>query len=595
MKTFPLHLTLFAVFLSLLVSAASAQNTKTQDQPIRIQLKHSHETTTQWLQRNQHAMRAVDPTVALIKPDPNPAARDEDTDSTFLSFDDTSILDGSMAGGFSLGGGVISGPLGPGGPSPSGPSADPNSPWDWTDPAPQPMYVHGWAAPVYDELPYFNSVGPASVLATVNPDIDYLDGWHLVYKDFGGPGAEGSVSWPWFWLHNKQRGLSHIFFWPTTLQEGYDHALVRLTQENGKEMPIFTFNQNITPGAPGDTPDNSVIGSNFLDFFDDANNEFVGITKIANQQWCHVAVPFTGYVPPADATWDAKINIEITGIDESNFQATGELALDAITSETTASGAMAAGGAVLAGIENFFGGWPDLKDRMDERANADDTWWESLLGNIQTMTPDLLGVAVGFGKSMLLNGAEDVPQILGYEGELAFEGTLTSSDFSYNISIFIPGCNLTNPSHPLAPEYQKPLGILALDRPNVEIVWDYIATWRMCWTSLTDPQLPLYLNPDLDGTVDVEAGFVNRFGETKFHSLAEFPNVGFFGEHFGSPDLAEYWFWNVDDNDEVIYLDAHRPGSIAVKLTITPPITAPNQEPVILVNSYGGSVTSRRN
>gem|GEM_PF-4732133 len=30
MKTFALHLTLFAVFRSLLVSAASAQNTKTQ-------------------------------------------------------------------------------------------------------------------------------------------------------------------------------------------------------------------------------------------------------------------------------------------------------------------------------------------------------------------------------------------------------------------------------------------------------------------------------------------------------------------------------------------------------------------------------------
>ena len=348
-------------------------------------------------------------------------------------------------------------------PVPQPPCVAPDPDWDWLDNRSLTFYITGEREPVENiRLPYFTGEGPAGVLISgTKVDLQPDDGWVLLYKNFGQPTC--SVVIPHFVLYNKYRGVIRLFYLYINSTETYTHAVAYLRQTFGPTA-LLTFGRT----------------DYYYNAFNPGEVES-SIHEVTPRQWSYADFAVIGY--DARIPQDATLQFAIYGVDETILTAKGDVSLTQVLAPGSAGGPVNVDvDAIQAGIERGFSWFKTAQDatssiRREAQRNPN-AWWNQpndvgerlvdLLTDsaLSSLAGPIAGVA-GLVSSFIFGGPTTQP--LQFEGDLNITGTLTQQELIHAFTMRTPGAEISRVDDPIAPYYDKPLGIFnLLDKPEMD-------------------------------------------------------------------------------------------------------------------------------
>ncbi|NMO21059.1 hypothetical protein HPC49_29035 [Pyxidicoccus fallax] len=307
------------------------------------------------------------------------------------------------------------------------PPGDPNlSPtWDWTViGAGHTMYYSpngGTPIPLNNvQLPFFTSGHP---LATDEKDMYPEDGWMLVYRDFGTPTSAPAM--PFFALYNKYKGTLRFMYYNAG-NFAYSAYRAELSFRN-------------TAATGGLMTFTDTAKATLADYDKAKQDDFMGRMAI-NQGWAWADFTLFGYDPNAHP--DAKLHLELHGLNISDVQLEGQLNLNqVIDSSAPATSNTNAFSSLLAAYNAGHKYYKDVnaqKAALQARVNkelqnpAADPWWVSVaqqfLGSSVVSAAPYIGAMIGFVKFFI--GGKTKParrEPMNFEGALKMTGTITTA------------------------------------------------------------------------------------------------------------------------------------------------------------------------
>ena len=440
------------------------------------------------------------------------------------------------------------------------PAPHPNAGWDWTEDVVYTLHVVG-IQDISVRLPYFQNMGPAGELALgADTDIYPADGWVAVSRDFGTPTEE--VTLPSFLLYNKYRGILRYFFFNTIPHENYTFGRVSLRQSSsGNEAALFTF------GEPG----------YFVNDFDTGLVQDA-IVKLVPMQWCYADFVIVGYDPYLPT--DARLSFDLIGVEETELQASGGLALDQVLNKTNITGKLDPLGALNTAHKKYKDTTKTLDDLRD-KVNEKNGFWKDYLGPV--LNSDLasavpyVSTAVALVKAFIGGKPKQVSP-MKFKGGLELSGNLTTVNPLHTLVMFAPGALLSDPNSRQRPIYTEPLGIFnVVDQPTMQeehnidctmnkTTWEVECTDEINYSVYT--HLDVVINPALsDATVDVKAGFAYDNQAVTYYTESGFNALTF---HEIIPELgnSQYSF-----------------EQMALKVSVTPTNNS-YPDPIVMTNLY---------
>lgn len=306
------------------------------------------------------------------------------------------------------------------------PPGDPNmaATWDWTvSGAGHTMYYSkNGSAPVQlnnVQLPFFTSGHP---LATDQKDMYPADGWMLVYRDFGTPTSAPAM--PFFALYNKYKGTLRFMYY------------------NAENLAYTAYRAELsfrsTAATAGLMTFTDTAKSTLADYDKSKQDDFLGRMAI-NRGWAWADFTLFGFDPNAHP--DAKLHLELHGLNISQVQLEGQLDLNQVIDNSAPAASNTNAFSTLLGA--FNAGHKYYKDLNAQKAAlqarvtkekqnpAADPWWvapaESFLASAVVGAAPYIGAMLGFVKFFM--GGKSGParrEPMNFEGALTMTGTIST-------------------------------------------------------------------------------------------------------------------------------------------------------------------------
>ncbi len=365
--------------------------------------------------------------------------------------------------------------------------------WDWTDDSDYTLYyltsnIGGTINWITKKMPYYDQYGPAfrDLFSFSNdPDIQEVDGWVLLARDFGTPTSAPLL--PWFMLYNKYRGVIRWFFVNTYFDNTYSHFLGTMKHQDaaGTTTAVLTWLDH---------------EKGFLDDYDgDVVQTYIG--DMAPGQWAFVDFMVKGYDPNIQE--NAAFTFSIQGVLQSDITLEGLIT----TEENQAIANKKSTGPNLGmddlqkAIKYYNSAESSINDLKKKTYNADgsvkDKWYAGILDGIFTsgvtnIVPGLSAVAGFLGSVFGASGgssAMPVPMPIKFTASHQLSGEIVSNQPLLYFSILAPGApNVVLPPGTFRTVYDEPLGIFNLTtQPIVNYIIDEHEWWAkwLCWNSDT--------------------------------------------------------------------------------------------------------------
>jgi hypothetical protein len=325
------------------------------------------------------------------------------------------------------------------------PTGDPNlsSTWDWTvSGAGHTMYYSpNGSTPIQlnnVQLPFFTSGHP---LATDEKDMYPADGWMLVYRDFGTPTSAPAM--PFFALYNKYKGTLRFMYY-NVQNLAYTAYRAELSfRSTTSTAGLMTFTDTVK--------------ASLADYDKAKQDDFMGRMAI-NQGWAWADFTLFGYDPNAHP--DAKLHLELHGMDISQVALEGSLNLNQVIDSSAPSSSNTNAFSTLVGAYNAGHKYykdvnaqkaalaARVKKETDNTATAD-PWWvapaQTFLASGVVSAAPYIGAMLGFVKFFMggkTGQARREP--MNFEGALKLNGTITTvqqidmGDFALNTGAAAP-------------------------------------------------------------------------------------------------------------------------------------------------------------
>ncbi len=343
--------------------------------------------------------------------------------------------------------------------NPSNPNLDPN--WKWyINSGPLDLWYSGAHDVIHINkqvyLPYFTS-GSELNTPDVKKDMFPQDGWRLVCKDFGTPSE--APTQPFFMLYNVNSGILRLCFYNAReINYSYFKAELFFVDES-QSSAILTFTDDKKP---------------FLTDFNRSKKEsFIG--KVATYNgWGYADFHLFGYDPSLNK--NARIRLQVHGIDKSKVSASGDLTLDQVMEDANLSAsddfsfsdlkdAFQSGAKQYKGAQKVIKGLTDRVDKEEKKIEEGGTapWWLEAAQNINSVAQFVPygGAIVGFVKSAFFGNDEVSRKPINFEGDLELSGKIE------NEKLLISEDFVFNPNAPLSSEYYRfvqdvPIGVFNL-------------------------------------------------------------------------------------------------------------------------------------
>jgi hypothetical protein len=351
------------------------------------------------------------------------------------------------------------------------PAGDPNlnPAWDWTvSGAGHTMYYStNGSLPIQlnnVQLPFFTSGHP---LATDQKDMYPADGWMLVYRDFGTPTSAPAM--PFFALYNRYKGTLRFMYYNAT-SAAYSAYRAELSfRSTTSTAGLMTFTDTVK--------------STLADYDRAKQDDFMGRMAI-NQGWAWADFTLFGYDPSAHP--DAKLHLELHGLDIGQVQLEGQLNLNQVIDSSSPSTSNTNAFSTLLGAYNA--GHKYYKDVNAQKAAlaarvkkekdnpAADPWWvataETFLASGVVSAAPYIGAMIGFVKFFM--GGKSGParrEPMNFQGALTMTGQIVTAqqidmgDFALSTG-------------PQAPDFYRPVqtipwGVFNLTQPPTLLVSNY--------------------------------------------------------------------------------------------------------------------------
>lgn len=325
------------------------------------------------------------------------------------------------------------------------------------------------------KLPFFASEGPCAEYFnySTNKDMYPVDGWVLVLRDFG------TVELPYFVLYNKYRGILRFFYW-STLETGYSHAVGKLSfQNNSNTLGFFTLtNKDVTLGNYNAKGATSVVS----------------INKIMQHQWCWFDFDLSGYDPSVITKTDPTLILEITGVTETSLVVKGDISFSYDNISVAKNGSSGGFNNVINGaISNY----TDIAKRFRNinDAQAEYKKWANLTENSTKWYAQIINVAANGASGDFIKSLASIASIVNYaigggsssaasqapllkRGDIELKGTLTTNEPRFIKTIRVPGSIHADPTNDaisnILPLYDVPLGLYNLAVQPVIELNDYV-------------------------------------------------------------------------------------------------------------------------
>ncbi|MEM9982530.1 MAG: hypothetical protein AAF734_08540, partial [Bacteroidota bacterium] len=474
------------------------------------------------------------------------------------------------------------------------PSDDPNlnANWDWTTSAGHTAYYQTSSGiqsrTIY--TPFFTNGHPLNTVT--EKDMEPADGWVLVYRDFGTASAAPEL--PFFVLYNKYLGTLRVMV-HNSQDVGY----------NQFEMRLYFKSQSYTGGILTFSDPTSTA----LDDYDKGKSEM--FLTAANQfgGWIWGDFQLFGYDPDMSASTQLRLDIYGINISDVNLNSTA-FTIDEVLTDANPGGskksvdlldAASKGAKFFSDLFKITKAWGEASSK--EAAANRNPWWKARVDSYVSsgLTNRRAAVEVFAAVSSLAGfigsfiGGKDKPlprQPMSFEGNIAFEGSITTSPFpifSRDFGLAYIGDG-PNPS-----DYYRPLnsikwGVFSLNtKPTVdpyydeEISCDWNSHWNEC--ECDDDYSP--------------PPYGSSFSHYQFANISYSFNP-YVGLTLSSIKLA-YTYDNAPPTDFYSITDfrdvkASAPSGIAVQLTITINNTTAyydNEIVVLKVYPFAGSGNSK--
>jgi hypothetical protein len=344
---------------------------------------------------------------------------------------------------------------------PLDPNLNPN--WDWTVPVlgqGHPMWFSptgGAPTQVFAQVPFFTNGHPLKNGIT-NAEIDMykIDGWMLVYKDFGTP-ALGAPKLPFFVLYNKYKGVLRVMVYNGS-GFSYSAYTMKLTfKSSSPKSALLSFASDARPYV--------------LDYDANESKYFVG-SNTPLQDWFYGDFLLFNYIPSLNA--NTMIGIELEGNDISSLSVSStEFTLSEVLKDGSPAGASSSGGSNVKDIvnkgEKFFSG----VDKVNKTLK--DMQLPYISGTLGSAIP-LIGPVLGIVS--LFIGGKDKPApreplnlrgSLQLQGQLVLSRTIWSEDFALFSSNTLFG--IYRPVQPI------PWGVFSAEKP---LIHKYVEIFHYC-------------------------------------------------------------------------------------------------------------------
>ena len=306
------------------------------------------------------------------------------------------------------------------------PAGDPNlsATWDWTvSGTGHTMYYSKNGAPpspLYNvQLPFFTSGHP---LATDQKDMYPADGWMLVYRDFGTPTSAPAM--PFFALYNKYKGTLRFMYY------------------NAENLAYSAYRAELSFRNPLSTAGmmtfTDTVKATLADYDKAKQDDFMGRMAI-NHGWAWADFTLFGFDPNAHP--DAKLHLELHGMDIGQVQLEGQLNLNQVIDSSSPSSSNTNGFATLVGAYNaghkYYKDINALKAALAGRVKkekdnpAPDPVWvasaEMFLNSGVLAAAPYIGAMIGFVK-FFMGGKSGPPrrEPINFEGALTLNGNITT-------------------------------------------------------------------------------------------------------------------------------------------------------------------------
>ncbi len=323
--------------------------------------------------------------------------------------------------------------------------------WDWTiDQTYELFDTTGQRFNV--RLPYFSPTSPVRPVIGVH-DVQPVDGWTLVYRDFG-TNVEGTEL-PRFLLYDRFRGILRFFFYNHKIETAFSSAFVRLRMvidgEGTTTPPLLTYYAG-DPRAydPFASPD-AGFASEYLDDYD-PDREVVAVTKLAFREWCVADFVLFGYAPDLGtnpAYTDAAFAFEVVGVDEFELEVDGEVSLQPLYQAGSSNFLLdfasivnqVPGGTITSAI-TWFASTADANAADQDEANKAGklgaaAGFAEIAGAVFKDYLPAAGKVAGFlGK---LQGGSAGGKLLELKGSIELKGTITRSAATLFAFLRVPG------------------------------------------------------------------------------------------------------------------------------------------------------------
>jgi predicted small lipoprotein YifL len=408
---------------------------------------------------------------------------------------------------------------------PSDPNLDPT--WDWTTPVNNVpngyQVVFNPAATTTTtnvQLPFNSSGHPLSdALSHLTKDMYPEDGWMLVYRDFGTPGAAIQPKLPFFVLYNKYRGKLRVMVYNGT---GVSYSAYRMSLSFRSTSPkgaLLTFTSN---------SQTTLENYNKLNPNDNLQYErFLGAAT-ASQGWFYGDFTLFGYDPSLSP--DAIMHLDITNIDITKLHlASTKFSLNEVLRDNSPGGAD-----VSKGVK-FFDNVESIRKAASELSSTSNVLKKLADSKALSVVP-FLGPALGI--IGLFIGGQDVAaprEPMQFNGALEMTGDAqTERPFWEEDFALSPG--KTNTPEVYRPVQAIPWGVFNLDnRPTYHVTQDNSGCeydpWfgsTLCWDSYSiglDNPVTYKFNPAVGMTLTKVELRTDQMPD--FVSLADFNQYGF--------------------------------------------------------------------
>ncbi|MFP2928634.1 hypothetical protein ACLESO_26250 [Pyxidicoccus sp. 3LG] len=457
------------------------------------------------------------------------------------------------------------------------PPGDPNlnAAWNWTvsGTGHTMYYSNNGSTPIQlnnVQLPFFTSGHP---LATDQKDMYPADGWMLVYRDFGTPTSAPAM--PFFALYNKYKGTLRFMYY------------------NANSLAYTAYRAELSFRSPTSTAGlmtfTDTVKTTLADYDKAKQDDFMGRMAI-NHGWAWADFTLFGYDPSAHP--DAKLHLELHGLDISTVQLEGQLNLNQVIDSSSPSASNTNAFASLKDAYNA--GHKYYKDvnaqkaalqarvKKEQDSTAADPWWvgpaAAFLGSTAASAAPYIASIMGLVK-FFMGGKTGAPrrEPMNFEGSLTLQGNITlvqqidMGDFALN-----PG--------PAAPDFYRPVqtipwGVFNLtQKPTIHktvrasgCVDDYGQVLYCEDSADYVLNAPTYVvNPNAGVTLtSVKAAFIfGRNGPSSFVA----PNQLFAEYYFYQQWCSDEWSYNYPCFENSY---GNNPETVALELTFQ--INAPTQ------------------